>query len=163
VTPEDYQTTAYAWAGPGRQALVDSVQHALHFNESLHMHQDIGETSCPYCWLRAGRAVRALADSGLLPAALERTAPAAAPSCAVCGAQIEAAAALGHRVEDLGLGHDGLGHRVTMALWRKDVRTRADAARLTDAQILAVRFLGRLALARVREHYPAPAQITEGA
>jgi hypothetical protein len=66
----DYRKQAHDWAGPGREAAVDIVQAKLHFNESLHMHQDIDKTSCAYCWLRAGKAVMALAEAGLLPVPL---------------------------------------------------------------------------------------------
>ncbi len=62
----DYREQAQQWAGPGRETAVDLVQAKLHFNESLHLHENIGDASCAYCWLRAGRAVMALAEAGLL-------------------------------------------------------------------------------------------------
>lgn len=47
----------------------DEVTH----NESIHMH-DLGDEkrqhgACSYCWLRAGRAVRALVEAGAIPVA----------------------------------------------------------------------------------------------
>lgn len=63
----DYREQALKWAGPGRETAVDLVQAKLHFNESLHLHENIGDASCAYCWLRAGRAVMALAESGFMP------------------------------------------------------------------------------------------------
>lgn len=63
-----YRDQAYEWAGPGRQPMVDAVAAKLHFNESLHMHENVEGNSCSYCWLRAGKAVRALAEAGLFGA-----------------------------------------------------------------------------------------------
>ena len=64
---EDYRRAAERMAGPGRQGLVRAVAEHHHFNESLHMHQDIGSREpCSYCWLRAGRAVQILAQNGAL-------------------------------------------------------------------------------------------------
>lgn len=73
--PTDYRAQAYIWAGAGNEKLVDAVAADLHYNESLHLHI-LGEEKaqhgqCVYCWLRAGRAVRALANIGALSA--ERT------------------------------------------------------------------------------------------
>lgn len=65
----DYRAQAIKWAGAERAAMVDAIAPFLHHNESLHMHEDIGESCCAYCWLRAGKAVMALAAAGLLPGA----------------------------------------------------------------------------------------------
>lgn len=61
----DYRKQAHDWAGPGREAMVDAIAKFLHFNESMHMHEDIEAECCAYCWLRAGKAIRALVHSGL--------------------------------------------------------------------------------------------------
>jgi hypothetical protein len=64
----DYRAQAYAWAGPGNEIHVDVIASRLHYNESLHLHELGNEQygACTYCWLRAGRAVRALVDAGAL-------------------------------------------------------------------------------------------------
>jgi hypothetical protein len=66
----DYRAQAYAWAGPGNEIHVDVIVSRLHYNESLHMHhlgvEKKQHGACEYCWLRAGRAVRALVDAGAL-------------------------------------------------------------------------------------------------
>lgn len=66
----DYRAQAYAWAGPGNEIHVDVIASRLHYNESLDMHELGREKkehgACAYCWLRAGRAVRALIDAGAL-------------------------------------------------------------------------------------------------
>jgi hypothetical protein len=68
----DYRATAYKWAGAGNELHVDVVASRLHYNESLHMHElgarNEQHGACGYCWLRAGRAVRALVDAGALTA-----------------------------------------------------------------------------------------------
>lgn len=60
----DYRAHAYELAGPGSEHLVDAVAGSLHYNESLHMHQlgdeEVQNGACSYCWLRAGRSVRAV-------------------------------------------------------------------------------------------------------
>ena len=68
--PFDYRAQAYKWAGPGNEAAVDAVVRDLHYNEPLEMHQ-LGQEgtqygACSYCWLRAGRAVHALAIKELM-------------------------------------------------------------------------------------------------
>jgi hypothetical protein len=58
---DDYEKTANEWAGPDAQEAVRAVAEALHANESWHMHGPVeGLEPCPYCWLRAGRAVMTL-------------------------------------------------------------------------------------------------------
>ncbi len=77
----DYRAQAYAWA-PDHTAAINAAASRLHYNESLDLHK-LGEENtqhgaCSYCWLRAGRAVRALIDAGLLqpdPASNDREAP----------------------------------------------------------------------------------------
>jgi len=64
-TGTDYRAQAVQWAGPEREAMVDVVALFLHRNESLHMHEAIGEPCCAYCWLRAGKAVMALVTTGV--------------------------------------------------------------------------------------------------
>lgn len=64
----DYRAQAYIFAGPGRELMVDAIARFLHRNESLHMHEDIGDPCCAYCWLRAGKAVLALVNGSLLRA-----------------------------------------------------------------------------------------------
>lgn len=68
----DYRAQAYEIATPGHEKHVDAAVNRLHYNESLHMH-NLGEEkrqhgACAYCWLRAGRAIRALADANLVTA-----------------------------------------------------------------------------------------------
>jgi len=68
----DYRALAYEMAGPGNEKHVDAVAAANHYNESIHMH-DLGvekkqHGACSYCWLRAGRAVRALVETGAITA-----------------------------------------------------------------------------------------------
>ncbi len=60
----DYRAQAYRMAGAGNEKLVNVVAATLHYNESLHMHDlaNAEHGKCSYCWLRAGRAVRALAE-----------------------------------------------------------------------------------------------------
>lgn len=65
---DDYRQQAYEWAGRGREQMVDAIAAKLHYNESLHLHDNIDGKCCAYCWLRAGKAVLALADAGLLDA-----------------------------------------------------------------------------------------------
>jgi hypothetical protein len=44
---------------------VIAVAEFLHRNESIHMHEDVGETEpCAYCWLRAGKAYAAFIRAG---------------------------------------------------------------------------------------------------
>lgn len=62
----DYRAQAHRWGGPGREALVDAIALFLHHNESLHMHEDVGAACCAYCWLRAGKAILALTQAGLM-------------------------------------------------------------------------------------------------
>lgn len=71
----DYRQQAYDWAGPGREAMVDAIADFLHFNESLHMHEDIEAKCCAYCWLRAGKAIRALVNAGVEIGAKTTAAP----------------------------------------------------------------------------------------
>lgn len=64
---DEYRRAAEQMAGPGREDLLRTVAEYHHYNESLHMHQDIGSREpCSYCWLRAGRAVQILAQQGAL-------------------------------------------------------------------------------------------------
>jgi hypothetical protein len=76
----DYRKQAYDWAGDGNEKLVDAVAARLHYNESLHMHNLGVEKkqygACEYCWLRAGKAVRALVDIGAIGSKTERAAAA---------------------------------------------------------------------------------------
>lgn len=68
----DYRAQAYKWAGEGREHHVNAIAASLHYNESLHLHtlgkEESQHGACEYCWLRAGRAVHALAEVGLLTA-----------------------------------------------------------------------------------------------
>lgn len=66
----DYRRQAYELAGKGYEEHVNTAVKALHYNESLHMH-NLGvekkqHGACEYFWLRAGRTVRALAEGGLV-------------------------------------------------------------------------------------------------
>jgi len=66
----DYLHIANRIAGPGHEPLILAVAKNLHYNESLHMH-DLGmeeknHGACSYCLLRAGQAVRAMADLGAI-------------------------------------------------------------------------------------------------
>jgi len=70
----DDRDQAYKWAGPGNEKYVDAIAADLHYNESIHMH-NLGDEkeqhgACTYCWLRAGRAVRALVRRGAEMAAV---------------------------------------------------------------------------------------------
>lgn len=66
----DYRAQAYSWGGAGNESRVDAIARDLHYNESLHLHnlgdKDVQHGACEYCWLRAGRAVRALVRTNLL-------------------------------------------------------------------------------------------------
>ena len=78
----DYRALAYEMAGPGNEKHVDAVAAELHYNESLHMH-NLGEEKkqhgqCAYCWLRAGRAVHALVQTGAIATATPAVETAAA-------------------------------------------------------------------------------------
>lgn len=57
------QTAEYAHAlelAVGDAGLLRQVAQKLHYNESMHMHDDIeSKDPCRYCWLRAGRALAA--------------------------------------------------------------------------------------------------------
>lgn len=70
MTRFGYRAQAYAWAGSGLTSHVDAIAARLHYNESLDLHTLGEETrqhgACAYCWLRAGKAVRALVDAGLI-------------------------------------------------------------------------------------------------
>ena len=64
LTVRDYKQAANKLAGPGRGRQVLTVAKALHAAEPTRLHVDSDDTyPCPYCWLRAGRAVRAMAES----------------------------------------------------------------------------------------------------
>ncbi|GAA0705032.1 hypothetical protein GCM10010193_70090 [Kitasatospora atroaurantiaca] len=57
----DYERIANEFAGPNAQDMVRAVAENLHYNESMHMHEQIEATEpCSYCWLRAGRSVRVM-------------------------------------------------------------------------------------------------------
>lgn len=70
MTRRDLRTHAYSMAGPGNERRVDAIARDLHYNESIHMHNladdNVQHGACEYCWLRAGRAVRALVRTDLL-------------------------------------------------------------------------------------------------
>jgi hypothetical protein len=57
----DYRSIALNIAGHEHADKVDAVAAELHYGESMHMH-DMPQNGkpCSYCWLRAGRAVRAM-------------------------------------------------------------------------------------------------------
>jgi hypothetical protein len=61
--PYDYEQIANDVAGPGHRKLIRAIAEANHYNESMHMHEDIHRNEpCSYCWLRAGRAVRVMVE-----------------------------------------------------------------------------------------------------
>lgn len=63
----DYREQGYAWAGRGFKKHVDAIAARLHHSESSHLHNlDDVHGACSYCWLRAGKAVLALIEGGLL-------------------------------------------------------------------------------------------------
>jgi len=69
VSREDTRQHAYGLAG-GREVEVEIIAQYLHANESLHMHQNVSDpVPCDYCYLRAGKALAALAmlKDGKLP------------------------------------------------------------------------------------------------
>jgi hypothetical protein len=58
-----YEQQAYEIAGPDSEEAVRAVAEALHRGESMHTHAEYQSPEpCSYCWLRAGRAVRALRE-----------------------------------------------------------------------------------------------------
>jgi hypothetical protein len=49
------------WMADNAEDQVEQVARFLHANESLHMHENVGDaTPCNYCYLRAGKAIYAL-------------------------------------------------------------------------------------------------------
>lgn len=54
-------------AGVHNQDALEKIAEHLHYNESIHLHDLSDELakSCPYCWLRAGKAIHALRIAGL--------------------------------------------------------------------------------------------------
>lgn len=54
-------------------------------------------------------------------------------------------------------GHDPAGHRVVGALLREGLTARWQLERATDLQLLLIRDIGTLALARIRSVFPEPA------
>lgn len=59
----DYQQIANDIAGPDCREAVRVVAEKLHYNESMHLHEGSERKEpCSYCWLRAGKAVRALRE-----------------------------------------------------------------------------------------------------
>jgi excisionase family DNA binding protein len=64
----DYRQIAGEIAGPGHDDLIKQVARRLHSNEPPHLHVDADRPEpCPYCWLRAGRAVRVMVTKGAVP------------------------------------------------------------------------------------------------
>lgn len=56
-------------AGPDAHEALRVTAAALHRGESIHMHDNVGDKEpCSYCWLRAGRALRALREFSGHPA-----------------------------------------------------------------------------------------------
>lgn len=70
------------WMADNAEEQVEQVALFLHANESLHMHENVGDAApCDYCYLRAGKAIRALLDmaaGSVRPAAAKR---AQCPAC----------------------------------------------------------------------------------
>lgn len=62
----DYRAIAMQWvAEPDHRPAVEEAARHLHYNESLHMHEDIdSKEPCGYCWLRAAKAVQAIERDG---------------------------------------------------------------------------------------------------
>jgi hypothetical protein len=61
--PYDYEQLANNIAGPDCQDAVRYVAKRLHDAELMHTHADIASTApCSYCWIRAGKAIRALRE-----------------------------------------------------------------------------------------------------
>ncbi len=61
----NYGDLARQWAGTGNDEVVQEIAQHLHYNESLHMHDDVGsDEPCSYCWLRAGKALQAIRRAG---------------------------------------------------------------------------------------------------
>jgi hypothetical protein len=64
MSRDEARTHAYALTD-GREIEVETVAAMLHFNESLHMHENVSDqVPCAYCYLRAGRAIKAMTDLG---------------------------------------------------------------------------------------------------
>ena len=60
---DDYEQIANDIAGPDAREALRAAADALHRGESIHLHDNIGDVEpCSYCWLRAGRALRALRE-----------------------------------------------------------------------------------------------------
>ena len=63
----DYANAVRQQAGPGNEQVVEEIAKHLHANESLHMHEQIeNREPCPYCWLRAGKAIQAIHRAGFV-------------------------------------------------------------------------------------------------
>jgi excisionase family DNA binding protein len=145
----DYRALAYEMAGPGNEKHVDAVAEANHYNESLHMH-DLGvekkqHGACAYCWLRAGRAVQALVQTGAIgmapttKAEADGLAPSSLPDEAlVTVAEIAAVARVSKMTiyrlihgNQLGVVRIGRGYRVrkqeALALLQGDLAEQATA------------------------------------
>ncbi|MFB4276065.1 hypothetical protein ACBJ59_12275 [Nonomuraea sp. MTCD27] len=59
----DYRKIAEKMAGPGHEQLVRAIAEYQHANESMHMHESVERREpCPYCWMRAGRAMQIVGD-----------------------------------------------------------------------------------------------------
>ena len=66
---DDYEQIANDIAGPDAREALRTTAEALHRGESIHMHDNVGDKEpCSYCWLRAGRALRALREFSGHPA-----------------------------------------------------------------------------------------------
>jgi outer membrane murein-binding lipoprotein Lpp len=58
---EDYRAIAMQWVTEPHRADVDAIARHLHYNESLHLHENVeSKEPCWYCWLRAAKAVQAI-------------------------------------------------------------------------------------------------------
>lgn len=64
----DYRRIAAEIAGPGNDDLLHAIALHQHANEPPAWHVDTDQIEpCPYCWQRAGRAVRVMVTSRAIP------------------------------------------------------------------------------------------------
>jgi hypothetical protein len=62
MSTDDYEQIANETAGPDASEALRYMAEALHRGESMHTHAEIQQDVCSYCWLRAGRAMRAVRE-----------------------------------------------------------------------------------------------------
>ncbi|NEA21561.1 hypothetical protein [Actinomadura bangladeshensis] len=87
-------------AGAANQEALERIARHLHANESLHMHQRVGDKDpCEYCWLRAGKALWALREAAI-PVVL-------GPDPVAAGEPVEVDAEVLHALEVAGLRRRG--------------------------------------------------------